>query len=151
MISLHNYTHQSFTFTAATNKSNDGRKDVLVMAARTRNGSANGKEPGFNIEADFIPFELSDVDEDIDTSRPDSRASYATGESVTASQRGAPALTNGEGRKRKRKQIESSPERGPPTQRPKLTGPTLNPWQTDLTAYASLSETARMYATSFPH
>jgi hypothetical protein len=120
------------------------------MVGLKKDGISTGKESGFDNEADFIPFDLFDVDEDIVTSRPDSRASYAAGESVTASQRGVPALTNGEGRKRKRKQTESSPERGPPTQRPKLTGPTLNPWQTDLNAYASLSETARMYATSFP-
>jgi hypothetical protein len=121
------------------------------MVGLKKDETSTGTESGFDNEADFIPFDLSDVDEGIDTSRPDSRASYAKGESVMRSQRGVPALTNGEGRKRKWKETESSPERGPPTQRPKLTGPTLNPRQTDLTAYASLSETARMHATSFPH
>src|SRR5271170_7529535 len=95
-----------------------------MMAEHSRTASENGQVSGFDNEADFIPFDLSDGgdEEIVDTSRPDSRASYATGESVTGSQRGIAALKNGEGRKRKRNQIESSPERGPPAQRPRLSG-----------------------------
>jgi len=114
------------------------------MVGLKKDSLAKGKQSGFDNEADFIPFEMSDVDEDVNTSRPDSRASYATGDSVKGSQRAVPTLTNGEGRKRKRNQIESSPERGPPPQRPKLAGPSLNPWQNDVNDYASLKETAKM-------
>ena len=122
------------------------------MAGHSRTASTNGRASGFDNEADFIPFDLSDGgdEEIVDTSRPDSRASrasrasYATGESVAVSQKAVAALTNGEGRKRKRTEIESSPERGPPAQRPRLSGVALNPWQTNVNEYADLKETARM-------
>lgn len=117
------------------------------MAGHSRTASANGRTSGFDTEADFIPFDLSDGgdEEIVDTSRPDSRASYATGESVTVSQKAVAAISNGEGRKRKRTEMESSPERGPPAQRPRLSTVAVNPWQTNVNEYAGLKETARMY------
>ena len=136
---------RSLTFILRLNKirnADDGCETVYVMVRNKRDIPVNGQGSGFDNEADFIPFELSDVEEQVDDARPDSRASYTKAESVAASQRGYPVLTNGEGRKRKRSQIENSPDRGPP---PKHARTSLNPWQTDVNDYASLKETAKMY------
>jgi len=118
-----------------------------MMAGHSSIAPANGKASGFDNEADFIPFDLSDGGDDdiVDTSRPASRASHVTGDSVAGSHRGLASAANGDGRKRKRTQIESSPERGPPAQRPRLSGAAVNPWHTNVEDYAALKETARMY------
>lgn len=99
---------------------------------------SNGKTTGFDNDADFIPFDLSD--DDFDKSRPESRSSIQEGDFLNKFQD-----TEGDSRKRKRNLVESSPERGPPAQRQKTSNVTVNPWQTDIDDYASLKETARMY------
>jgi hypothetical protein len=108
------------------------------MAVQKKLPLANGKAAGFDNEADFIPFETSD--DDLDSSRPDSRQSL--NESLPPQPLNNFRETNGETRKRKRKEVESSPERGPPKQRQRLD---INPWQYDIDDYASLKETSRMY------
>jgi non-canonical poly(A) RNA polymerase PAPD5/7 len=100
-----------------------------------------GKASGFDNDADFIPFELSDDD----VERPESRISNLS-QDTQPSRRGQPQKErNNDIKKRKRKDIESSPERGPLTQRQKVAEADLNPWQTNWEDYASLKETARMY------
>ena len=116
------------------------------MPIRGKDIAANGKAFGFDTDADFIPFEFSDEEEVDDTSR-DARASLNT-DSIKRSQPELPLLANGDTRKRKRRDYESSPEHGRPSQRQKLTQISLNPWQTDINDYASYKETARMYFTA---
>ena len=109
--------------------------------------ATNRKTFGFDTEADFIPFDFSDDDDDdvVNDSRPESRGSIQTVDSIPLSHSDSTNLTNGAGRKRKRGDLESSPERAPPPQRQKFAGIILNPWQTDIDDYASYKETARMY------
>jgi hypothetical protein len=108
------------------------------MAGISKATLSNGKAAGFDNEADFIPFDFSD--NDVDSSRPESRTSL--NESLPPQSLNNLRETVVETKKRKRKEIESSPERGPPRQRPRYE---INPWQTDIEDYASLKETARMY------
>jgi len=103
----------------------------------------NGKNFGFDTEADFIPFEHSDGHE-VDDSRPESRTSIGATDPIPHEPHSM-RITNGDGRKRKRREYESSPDRGPPPQRQKLGQVSVNPWQTDIDAYAPFKETARMY------
>lgn len=107
---------------------------------------SNGTNIGFDNDADFIPFDLSD--DDFDKSRPESRSSIQEIELFSA-----PISNNGsadrDSQKRKRKNIESSPERGPPLQRQKMSNVDVNPWQIDIDDYASLQETARVYILVF--
>ena len=99
------------------------------MDIQRRDNFANGKEFEFNKDADFIPF---DFDEDNQDEHE---------EQVT--------IINGQGRKRKHDDIESSPEQGlPPLQRQKLAGVNVNPWQRDIDEYASCNETAKLYKPS---
>jgi hypothetical protein len=108
------------------------------MAVPKTAGLSNGKATGFDNEADFIPFEASD--DELHSSRPESRQSL--NEPLPPQPINNLRETNGETRKRKRKDIESSPERGPPKQRQRID---VNPWQNDIDDYASLKETSRMY------
>jgi hypothetical protein len=108
------------------------------MAGPRKATLSNGKAPGFDNEADFIPFDFSD--KDVDSSRPESRQSL--NEPLPPQPLNNLKETVGDTKKRKRKEMESSPERGPPRQRPRFD---INPWQTDVEDYASLKETARMY------
>ena len=112
------------------------------MAIQGIDTMSNGKTVGFDNDADFIPFDLSD--NDFDKYRPESRSSIQEIELFPA-----PISSNtnaeGESRKRKRTDIESSLERGPPARRQKMSSVDVNPWQTDIDDYASLQETARMY------
>jgi hypothetical protein len=112
--------------------------NVIEMAVQMKTALSNGKAAGFDNEADFIPFETSD--DELASSRPGSRQSL--NEPLPAQPLNNLRETNGETRKRKRKDIESSPERGPPKQRQRID---VNPWQDDIDDYASLKETSRMY------
>lgn len=117
--------------------------DVYNMTIQKRARSTNNKPFGFDTEADFIPFEPSD-DEVSDSRRPESRISVAPADSTSSPLKKARSLANEDGRKRKRKYVESSPERGPPAQRQKIVNVTVNPWQNDMNDYASFKETAKM-------
>jgi len=112
------------------------------MTIQSIDTMSNGKTIGFDNDADFIPFDLSD--DDFDKSRPESRSSIQETESF-ALPVGDTKDIETDTRKRKRKPIESSPERGPPPQRQKVSDVDVNPWQIDIDDYASLNETARMY------
>jgi hypothetical protein len=104
---------------------------------------------GFDTDADYIPFDLSpDNEDEVDNSRPRSRGSVEIIESIPGSELETAKRRNGNGHKRKRNVIESSPEPGPPPQRQKVARGKVNPWQTDINQYASLRETARMSATA---
>ena len=113
------------------------------MAVQNRHIMSNGKITGFDNDADFIPFDLSD--DDFDKSRPESRSSIQEVNSFLSAPVNDFQDTEEDSRKRKRNAVESSPERGPPAQRQKTSYFTVNPWQTDIDDYASLKETARMY------
>lgn len=126
------------------------------MEIQKKEKLTNGKTFGFDNEADFIPFELSD-DEEVDDSRPESPAvsigrttDLIPPPSSPLASDSSTKITNGDGRKRKRREYESSPERGPPPQRQKFKQETVNPWQTDINDYASYKETSRMYLTHTP-
>ena len=108
---------------------------------------ANGKNFGFDTDVDFIPFDFSDDDDDdeVSDSRPESRGSIQTIDSLPLQHSESTNTTKGTGRKRKRAELESSPERGPPPQRKKFAETALNPWQTDINDYAAYKETATMY------
>ena len=80
----------------------------------------------FDVGADFIPFESSDD------------------ESFSGKELLQNGDLNGDSRKRKR-DLESSPERAPPRQRPKTSNVTVNPWQMSIQDYSFSNETARMY------
>ena len=112
------------------------------MAIQSIDTMANGKTNGFDNDADFIPFDLSD--DDFDKSRPESRSSLQDTEPFPQPV-GNTNDAEGDSRKRKRKAVESSPERGPLPQRQKMSNIDVNPWQFDIDDYASLTETARMY------
>jgi hypothetical protein len=116
----------------------------MMMVVQKRDKFPNSKNFGFDTEADFIPFEFSD-DDNVNNSRQESRMSMETADSMPPRPLDSTRITNGDGLKRKRRDIESSSERGPPSQRQKLEGVNVNPWQTDLTVYASINETAKMY------
>jgi hypothetical protein len=116
---------------------------ISMMPIQKKDKLTNGKNFGFDTEADFIPFELSDGDE-VDDSRQESRTSIGAKDSIPP-QPHSTRITNGDGRKRKRREYESSPDRGPPPQRQKLGQVSVNPWQTDIGDYATYKETARMY------
>ena len=81
------------------------------------------KANSFDTEADFIPFDVSDEEpEEEPTAKP-----------------------NGESKKRKRA-LDSSPERGQPLKTKKRTGKEeVNPWQKSIDDYAFSSEPSRMY------
>ena len=121
---------------------------ISIMPIQKRDSLTNGKNFGFDTEADFIPFELSDGDEG-DASRPESRTAIGATDSIPP-QPHSTRITNGDGRKRKRREYESSPDRGPPPQRQKLGQVSLNPWQTGIDDYAPCKETAIMYNISPP-
>jgi hypothetical protein len=112
------------------------------MAIQGIGTMSNGKSTGFDNDADFIPFDLSD--DDLDKSRPESRSSLQSVE-LFPQPISNTRETDENSRKRKRKDIESSPEKGPPAQRQKTSNVDVHPWQTDIDDYASLKETARMY------
>jgi len=117
------------------------------MAIQKGDKVTNGKNFGFDTDADFIPFDFSDDtddDDEVNDSRPVSRGSIQTIDSLPL-QHSDSTNINGTGRKRKRADLESSPERGPPPQRQKFAQTTLNPWQTDINDYAAYKETAKMY------
>jgi hypothetical protein len=118
-----------------------------MMAIRKMDKVANGKNLGFDTDVDFIPFDFSDGDDDdeVSDSRPESRGSIQTMDSLPLLHSESTNTTKGTGRKRKRADLESSPERGPPPQRKKFAKSALNPWQTDINDYASYKETATMY------
>jgi len=114
---------------------------------------ANGKPKplGFDTDADFIPFEFSDEDtsKDVTDAEVESRGSITTLPKDSGSQytplqavQGTSNLTNGEGRKRKR---DGDGDEGPPSQRPKTSHFTMNPWQKDINGYTFSNEVARMY------
>jgi hypothetical protein len=107
--------------------------------------SIHQKPFGFDAEVDFIPFESSDEDNISDSKRSKSRASVATAESTSSPLRKSRSAANEGGRKRKRKDVESSFERSPPAQRQKVVNVTANPWQKDINDYAAYKETAKMY------
>ena len=117
------------------------------MPIRSKDTAANGKAFGFDTDADFIPFEFSDEEEVDDIIGRDALPSPRT-DSIQRPQSELPLLVNGDTRKRKQREYESSPERGRPSQRQKVAQISLNPWQTDINDYASYKETARMYFTA---
>lgn len=104
-----------------------------------------GKTAGFENQSDFIPLELSD-DNEIEPSGPLSRITTFVVEHQPPRRAEPTKETNGDQKKRKRKDVDSSPQRAPPAQRQKTAAPELNPWQTSLECYAGLQETARMYS-----
>jgi len=112
-----------------------------------------GKVSGFDNDADFIPFDASD--DDLAASRPGSRLSppsLPNVQSLAYKPVKPSSILEDDARKRKRRDIESSPERGPPTQKQKI-GKTKNdkvisspnPWQASTTDYAGNKETSRMF------
>jgi non-canonical poly(A) RNA polymerase PAPD5/7 len=103
-----------------------------------------GKVAGFENQSDFIPLELSD-DDKIEPNGPLSRIATFVVNHQPPRREEPTKQTNGDQNKRKRKDVESSPERGPPVQRQKTTEVELNPWQTGLDCYAGQKETARRY------
>ena len=113
-----------------------------MMEIQKRDRVTNGKNFGFDIDADFIPFDFSEDDDDQVNDSPESRGSIQTTDSLPLQHSDSTNITNGAGRKRKRADLESSPQRGPPPQRTKFA---INPWQTDINDYAVYKETARMY------
>jgi hypothetical protein len=114
------------------------------MAIQKIDSMANGKPTGFDIDADFIPFDLSDDDDDFDKSRLESRSADQDVDSFPLPAVNNTRDTETDSRKRKRNAVESSPERGASAQRQKTSNVMVNPWQTDIDDYASLNETARM-------
>lgn len=116
-----------------------------MMAIQKNEKTTNGRNFGFDVDADFIPFEMSDEEVRVDDSRPESQVSADSVPPPPLSD-STTRTTNGDGRKRKRRDYESSPERGaPPLQRQKFRQVSVNPWQSDINDYASCKETARMY------
>src|SRR5579871_2842399 len=110
----------------------------------------NGTASGFDADADFIPFDLSD-DSDSHSGylalNPNEESNAAWQPTVPVSN--APSEQT---RKGKRSVLESSlsPQLEPSTQRPRVEGQLpLNPWQSFVGAYAH-NEPARMYCYFLP-
>ena len=109
----------------------------------------NGPDIGFDRDADFIPLDFSDDAgpcTDLDASRHSQ--AFPEGWHVDANVRGppTPASLNGQARKRKRSDVDTSPERGPSAQRRRVDGggSGIKPWHSSVDAYTD-NETARMY------
>ena len=118
------------------------------MAIPKRDKVTDQNNFGFDTDADFIPFDFSDDDDDVNEvhdSRPESPGSIQTIDSLPLQHLDSKNITNRIGGKRKRADLESSPERGPPRQRQKFAQTSLNPWQTDTNDYSAYKETAKMY------
>jgi hypothetical protein len=119
-----------------------------MMAISKRDKVIDQNNSGFDADADFIPFDFSDDDDDMNEvrdSRPESPGSIKTIDSLALQHSDSTNVTNRIGGKRKRPDLESSPERGPPRQRQKFAQTSLNPWQTDSNDYSAYKETAKMY------
>ena len=116
-----------------------------MMEKRKRDKVTSEKNFGFDTDADFIPFDLSEDDDEEDDSHPESRGSIQTIDALPLQHSDSTDITNRTGRKRKQADLESSPERGPPPQRQKFAKTKLNPWQTDINDYTAYKETAKMY------
>lgn len=114
-----------------------------MMEKRKRDKVTGEKNFGFDTDADFIPFDLSEDDDE--DSHPESRGSIQTIDALPLQHSDSTDIANRTGRKRKQADLESSPERGPPPQRQKFAKAKLNPWQTDINDYTAYKETAKMY------
>ena len=123
------------------------------MGLRKKTTPVNGKPKpfGFDSDADFIPFDLSEDENESKEITDAEVASQAAidrvqsdivflDDAVTGSEEKS-ELANGDGRKRKR---DDEDEEGPPSRRLR-TSFTPNPWQKDRNDYTFSKEVSRMY------
>lgn len=116
----------------------DPAMTVNGAAGREKKSKKDEKEKQqstFDTDADFIPFESSE-NESVD------HPTHSFDE-LPSSSHAIERDLNGDARKRKR-DLESSPERAPPKQRPKTTDVEVNPWQKSIHDYDFSEEPARM-------
>lgn len=112
------------------------------MPIQKRDNISNWKGSGFDTDADFIPFELSDDEVIKSVHKP--RTAIEAAEQRRGRQSENDNVKPLDRPSRKRKSSDPSHEQGRPTQGQKFANVTVNPWQYGLTDYDSCKETSRM-------